>query len=1163
MKKILVVGFYLLQFQIFGQPVISSFAPVSGPIGTPVTITGTGFSSNTNNNIVFFGAVRASVAAASATSLSVTVPAGASYQSITVTTAGLTAYSSKPFLVTFTGGGIITSGSFAPKINFSASPNGPVYIVSKDLNNDGKPEIISGGSSRVAVYKNNSVPGTLSIAPQVSFTNPSVSFYIASEDMDGDGKPDIITPDLDFSVSILKNSSVGGNISFAPAVSFPTSGGYGLAVADFDGDGMPDYASTNNSNVGIVSVRRNTTFGGIISFAANQDFSTGNVPRGAATGYMNNDNKPDLIVANQNSNSFSVLLNTSTPGFISFSSKIDFATASGSSRETIGVGDLDGDGKNDIVINNSGLGTISVFLNTGSGSTVSFAPRLDLITASTYPYTIVINDMDGDGKPDILARHFFNNSVSVFRNKSTAGNLSFDAKVDFAAFDQERGTLSANDIDGDGKPDIVVGSANASSPNIEIFRNTIENPNITSFLPTDACAGTTITITGNNFTGTTAVSFGGTAATSFNVVSNTTLTAVLGNGTTGIVSVTNSFGTGTKTGFVYTGTCITPPVIISFTPNNVPSGSSIIITGQNFNATPANNTVYFGAAKAIVTTASTTSLTVTVPPGATNKPITVTVNSLTAYSPKFFNLGFSGDNICDAFTISSFETKKDFTTGLSPYSSAISDIDNNGKPDIVTANSSSNTFSILQNTSNAGITSFVTQTGIAAGTIPVDVAYGDFDGDGKTDLGIVNYSSNTVSVFRNTSAVANPSYSAKTDFITGSNPRNIYIHDLDLDGKPDIIVSNFSGNTISVLRNTSLGAGIISFASQVTFATGTSPTAIAIIDFDNDNKPDIAVTNVQSNTCSVFKNTSSGSGNISFNPKVDLVTGSQPLSIFSDDVNNDGKPDIAVSNNLSSTVSVFNNTSTTGVINFNAKVDFPTGSGPNSVILADLNGDKKIDIATANYFDGNISVLRNTGTGTAISFDTKFDYTSGTNPRNICIGDIDGDAKPDIIITNYGDNSVSVLTNNVNYVAGQLSVGAASAISSNLTGASYQWQLNSGSGFADISDNSNYSGSNSKILLLTNIPSSWYGYQYRCIVNGSNSDTISLSFVSRWLGTIDNNWENTANWSTNQLPDIFTDVTVDCNHSLLLNSNGQCRSLTLKPGTAITVKTGFTLTINQ
>ena len=92
-----------------------------------------------------------------------------------------------------------------------------------------------------------------------------------------------------------------------------------------------------------------------------------------------------------------------------------------------------------------------------------------------------------------------------------------------------------------------VNAGGTSNGSDQTFATSAAGPTISSFTPTSACPGTTITITGTNFTGATAVSFGGTAANSFSVVNTTTITAVVASGSSGSVSVTTAGGTGTKT----------------------------------------------------------------------------------------------------------------------------------------------------------------------------------------------------------------------------------------------------------------------------------------------------------------------------------------------------------------------------------------------------------------------------------------------------------------------------------------------------------------------------------------------------------------------------------------------------------------------------------------
>ncbi len=192
------------------------------------------------------------------------------------------------------------------------------------------------------------------------------------------------------------------------------------------------------------------------------------------------------------------------------------------------------------------------------------------------------------------------------------------------------------------------------------------------------------------------------------------------------------------------------PTITSFTPTNGSIGTIVTIIGTNFSSTASNNFVYFGAVRAVVNSASSTSLNVTVPVGATYAPITVTVNGLTAYSPSPFIVTFPGGGTIDA---SSFASKVDFTTGSNPYGVTISDVDEDGKPDLAATNFVGNTVSVFRNTSAPGsiaASSFASNIDFATGSLPYGVATSDVDGDGKPDLVVANENSLTVSVLRNT-----------------------------------------------------------------------------------------------------------------------------------------------------------------------------------------------------------------------------------------------------------------------------------------------------------------------------------------------------------------------------------------------------------------------------
>jgi len=139
---------------------------------------------------------------------------------------------------------------------------------------------------------------------------------------------------------------------------------------------------------------------------------------------------------------------------------------------------------------------------------------------------------------------------------------------------------------------------------------------------------------------------------------------------------------------------------------------------------------------------------------------------------------------------------------------------------------------------------------------------------------------------------------------------------------------------------------------------------------------------------------------------------------------------------------------------------------------------------------------------------------------------------------------------------------ASTILKSDVSGINYQWQLNTGNGFVSITDNSNYIGTNTDSLKLNNIPSSWNGYQYRCLAGGGESKTYTLKFINSWTGTLNTSWENPANWSCGSIPDSNTDVVINSG-TVVVNSNVSIRSLKVNPGVNLTVNVGFTLSITH
>jgi len=339
----------------------------------------------------------------------------------------------------------------------------------------------------------------------------------------------------------------------------------------------------------------------------------------------------------------------------------------------------------------------------------------------------------------------------------------------------------------------------------------------------------------------------------------------------------------------------------------------------------------------------------------------------------------------------------------------VTDLDGDGKIDLAAANMFINRVSVSRNISTIGNFNFETlQTFEGSGT-PRRITTGDLDGDGRPDLATVNSEGNAFSVFRNTSSVGSISFDNELLFTTGLNPFGIAIGDLDNDGKADIVTGNYDGNSISIHKNTTLSNNI-SFDSPIDLAAGPSCIDVAIGDIDGDGKPDIVVNNVANNTVSIFRNTS-GSGNISFASKIDYSTGSYPQKSLLADVNGDSKIELIVCNLIGYSISIYKNLSVPGNISLASSIDYGSAAYPYDVAAGDLNGDSKPDLATSNGVSNTLALFKNNSLAGSISFDPKVDYSPDQNPQSVAIADMDGDSKLDVVVFNLNSETASLFRN--------------------------------------------------------------------------------------------------------------------------------------------------------
>ncbi len=576
------------------------------------------------------------------------------------------------------------------------------------------------------------------------------------------------------------------------------------------------------------------------------------------------------------------------------------------------------------------------------------------------------------------------------------------------------------------------------------------------------------------------------------------------------VTVTNLLGSTTSSNA--TLNVYTVPVITSFSPQSGTVGTVVNISGLNFDPTPSNNIVYFGAVQATVTAASVTNLTVMVPVSATYAPITETVNGLTAYADQPFMPTFPGIGQINS---SSLASQVVLPTGKGPGRVVIADLDGDGKPDLIISDGFAGEISIYRNIStNGSLTagSFAPRVDLQMGIggtycDPYTLAVADLDGDGRLDIIALNADNNIISIFRNISSpgsITTNSFAARVDLPGGNVMRGLVVQDLNGDGKPEIVTANAGDNTISILQNMST-LGNIAFAPRVDFATGDYPQGLAVGDLDGDGKPDLAVANYNSGTISVFRNIGVVGGDIttnSFAPRVDFPALATAFPIAIGDLDGDGKLDLVVGGeNGSQAISVYRNTSTVGSITTNSfapPVNFAAPGWVNSLTLADLDGDGKLDIALVSQLSSVFSIFKNVsvpGSFTTNSLAARVDYAAGYNPNGIAVGDLDGDGRPDIVFANSYDNTISIYQNIVPFggppsITSQptnqtVTVGGTASFSVTVSGTpplSYQWSFNT----------TNIVGATNTTLTLTNVQMTQAG-NYAVLVTNAYGSTNSIN----------------------------------------------------------------------
>jgi hypothetical protein len=350
--------------------------------------------------------------------------------------------------------------------------------------------------------------------------------------------------------------------------------------------------------------------------------------------------------------------------------------------------------------------------------------------------------------------------------------------------------------------------------------------------------------------------------------------------------------------------------------------------------------------------------------------------------------------------------------GGGAFSVAVADVNNDDKPDMIVANCGATlndcgrgVVGVLLGNGDGTFNPPVTY--VAGGGVAMSVAVEDMNNDGKLDLVVANGCDShgcdhaVIGVLLgNDDGTFQP---ALTYSSGGYYADSVAVGDVNNDGKPDLLVANFCSDTtctdggVGVL----LGNGDGSFGTALSYNSGGIQTdSIVVTDVNNDAKPDLLVTNecASRTNCNGSVGVLLGNGDGTFQPSTTYGSGGAAAeSVAVADVNNDGRLDLMVANQqgLSPCFGC-----AVGVLLGNGDGTFQPAlsysSGGSSISVRDVNGDDKPDLVLASY---PVSVLLGDGDGT---FQPGVTYGSGGGTTfSVAVADINGDGGPDVLATNY------------------------------------------------------------------------------------------------------------------------------------------------------------------
>jgi len=924
------------------------------------------------------------------------------------------------------------NGTFQPAQSFAAG-SGPASVAVADLYGDGNLDLVVGNrnASTVTVLSGN---GDGTFQAPVTLGAGKDRYSAAVADLTGDGSLDVIT------TSVLNNTVTvqlgngdgtfgpGETVSVGPA---PTS----VAVADLNGDGRPDLVTTN-SNGNSVSVLLGNGDG---TFNVQQTFPVGRSPRDVVVADLTGDGIPDLVVANYNDDTVSVLLGRGDGTFLP-----QEVFPVGEKPYSLTVADVNGDGKPDIIVANSASDTVSVLLNLGgTNNHVNFAPWMTFPTGK-QPFSVAIADINGDGIADIITANAASNTVSVLMGN---GNGTFRPAQTYAVGSRPY-SVAVADLTGDGEPDIVTTDYGGDSVSVllnngdgtfakqQTFTTDLSpvqtvvadvngdgRPDLVTVSNHDSAIGILLGKGNGTFEPSAA---GGVGLT------NTPLLADFnGDGIPDTVVLDRSGNILYREGLPGEADTFAPPVILNAgrparAVTILQIGSQFAIAAADAHYDPTRSTDQFLFTVSIYTISADGDVSRTTAFSTTSLPTSLTAADLTGNGLDDLIAANALDNsVTIAFQTPTggFSSPLTVPTGIAPSDITVGDVNGDGLPDIIVSDQSSGDMTVLLNnpahsfsqslrfragTGFYGLSMTSDNPVVNSFAETVSLVAGDFTGDGRDDVLVVNQDAHSFTVLAADGAggFANPSLALTTSTSGGSSINNrpgaIVAGDFNRDGNLDLAV--LMEDTGQVWIYTGSGKG--TFQHTFSIPVGEDATGLSVVPGNGPGLFNLLVGNGFGDVLIL-----EGRGDGTFQ-----IQGSRVSLSVVPDLLGPGQAGVLVGDQQNDRVTVqapsANGNRYAPVATLGSTSSTSEGLAPGDVQWAVLDqGATLPDAIVVGTGSNSVAVYRtisiNNGVPTfAPSPET---YFVGTAPASVTVADINGDGIPDMLIANQGSNDVSVI----------------------------------------------------------------------------------------------------------------------------------------------------------